>query len=303
MSHDQDFARSEHDFLAFCAKLEAEPKGWETLKVNFAQTINQREILRDRTAAPDRLKTARQVALDTFHKINEAAKAPKTEAVSYIFTDNDIMLFADIDSPDIRGRFMTFEDETRKTLPPGVALEHWVAAGEIGEIKQIADDKMRTARVVRALSALAVENPRQDTLAIKRKNRTLPLVMLVEDDRFTAAYTVQLLSKDYEVFHVRSGEEAIDYYLDYAPDAVFIDMHLPGMSGADTLHMIKTMDPDAYCVILSVDTARSTVLLASGDGANSYLRKPYNKDRLLWTVRQSPHIAALPPRLSEVVHT
>lgn len=299
----EGFSGSEHDFLAFCVKIEQDPRHWETLKVNFAQTGKQRELLKDIETAPARLKSDREAALSIFHQINEDAKTLKTEAVSYIFTDNDVLLFADIPNTDIRSRFAELHRKTAKIIPDSVKLEQFQAYENMRALKQFSEEKMRTARQVRAISSLTTDTSRREAVGIQRQNRQMPLVMLVEDDRFTAAYTTQILSKDYEVFHVRTGEEAIEYYMDYAPNAVFIDMHLPGMNGADTLHMIKAMDPDAYCVILSVDTTRSVVLLASEDGANSYLRKPYNKNRLLWTARQSPHINGLPARMSEIVHT
>lgn len=282
--------QSEHDFLAFCAKIEADPGHWETLKLNFSHALKQRELLRDLGNAGTRLKSAREVALKTFHDINERAKTIKTEAVSYIFADNDILLFADVQNSEMRHRLNILGEEIQPSLPPQITVEHMLAAQHIEELKHFADEKILSARQMRAISALTVESSKRDNVAIQRKNRELPLVMLVEDDRFTAAMTVQLLSKDYDIFHVRTGEEAIEYYLDYAPDAVFIDIHLPGISGNETLQMIRAMDPQAYCVMLSVDTSRAAVMSASQDGANSYLRKPYNKERLLWTVRQSPHI-------------
>lgn len=290
MGSDNQTNHSEHDFMAFCAKIENDPGTWETLKLGFSAQMKQREILQDMDQAATYLKKAREDALFAFKELNERARTLKAEAESYIFTDNDILLFANIKTSESRERMGIITQETRLALPSDVELEKLPASGNMRALKTFADEKMRTARQVRAISSLASDANRRNNIGIQRKNRHLPLVMLVEDDRFTASYATQLLSKDYEVFHVRTGEEAIDYYMDYAPDVVLIDVHLPGMSGTDTLQMIKTMDPHAYCIILSVDSSQSTVIAASKDGADRYLRKPYTKERLLWTVQQSPHI-------------
>jgi DNA-binding response OmpR family regulator len=56
------------------------------------------------------------------------------------------------------------------------------------------------------------------------------------------------------------------------------------------LQAIKSADADAFVVMLSVDTAKSSILSASEKGATSYLKKPFSRERVLNTLRLSPFI-------------
>lgn len=88
----------------------------------------------------------------------------------------------------------------------------------------------------------------------------------------------------------RTGEEAILKYIEYAPDAVFLDIHLPGINGHQALQALKAADSEAFVVMLSVDTAKASIMAASENGAVSYLKKPFSRERVLNTLRLSPFI-------------
>ncbi len=126
-------------------------------------------------------------------------------------------------------------------------------------------------------------------MPLRRIKRDEPIILVVEDDRFTATYISGFL-KEFDLIVARSGEEAVLKYIEYAPDAVFLDIHLPGINGHQTLQAIKCADPDAFVVMLSVDTAKSSIMSASENGAVSYLKKPFSRERVLNTLRLSPFI-------------
>ena len=77
------------------------------------------------------------------------------------------------------------------------------------------------------------------SIDIRRDRHEDPVVMMVEDDRFTATYAANIISKDFDLILAKSGEEAIALYIEHCPDIVFLDIHLPGLSGLDTLVAIK----------------------------------------------------------------
>ena len=284
--------QSEFDFLSFCHQMKDETThDWNSLVVNYSAVLNPRALLKDVPKIDDVLRHNREQALKTFHFMNEEAKKLKTKAVSYIFADNDIALFADLHDPLQKGMFHDLRYATAAALPPSVTIQQMSMQDDFQKMLDLGDAKIVSARRMRGYHAIGANNTsKRTTLDLRRSDRKLPVVMLVEDDRFAALYATQLLAKDYEVVHVRTGEEAAEYYLDYAPDIVFIDVHLPGMKGTDVLRVIKAIDPDAHCVMVSVDSAAGEVIDASRGGAHSYLRKPYNKERLLWTARQSLHV-------------
>lgn len=284
--------QSEHQFLSFCEILNESPQGWHSLHAAYSKDLDHQELIKNVKEAKVYLQEKRAKAIDSFNEINKMAKG-LGQAVSYIFSDNDILLFSKFTKPGDEEQFDELVTKAKALISP-LPVAHLDVAHNLPILRRLAVDKMESARRIQAVQALNDES-KVATLHLRRTFRDNPLVMLVEDDRFTATYTTQLLARDYDVFHVRSGEEAVQYYLDYAPDAVFLDIHLPGMSGQQTLQMIKAIDPEAYIVMLSVDASKTSVSAASGSGVNGFLKKPCDRNRLLMTVRRSPHI--------QIVHT
>ena len=82
----------------------------------------------------------------------------------------------------------------------------------------------------------------------------------------------------------------ITMYIEHAPDIVLLDIHLPGMDGHSTLKLLRRLDPEGFMVMLSVDASSDNVLGATEAGAQTFLKKPFSKDRLVSVIRKSPHI-------------
>lgn len=74
-------------------------------------------------------------------------------------------------------------------------------------------------------------------------NLTDKKILIIEDDQFLAG----IVSKEVEkqggkMIHINNGEVAVDTIKKEGPDAILLDIMLPGMSGLDTLEKIKS-DP------------------------------------------------------------
>ena len=97
-------------------------------------------------------------------------------------------------------------------------------------------------------------------------------------------------NKEYDVVLAKNGEDAIRLYIEHAPDVVFLDIHLPGLNGQETLRAIRKIDPKSCVFMLSVDTVKENIVNANKDGATGFLKKPFSKERLMVAVKKSPHI-------------
>jgi CheY-like chemotaxis protein len=167
-----------------------------------------------------------------------------------------------------------------------------VLGDDLYNYQKLADAKLLSAKCFEAYKAMGDAN-RVMSIPIRRSRRDVSKVMIVEDDRFTASYAANILSKDYDLTICRTGEEGIIAYIEHAPDIVFLDIHLPGINGHDTLQAIRAVDPKAFVVMLSVDTAQNSISRATKTGAHSFLKKPFSKDRLLNTVKSSPYVRGI----------
>jgi CheY-like chemotaxis protein len=178
-------------------------------------------------------------------------------------------------------------------IPAGLS-EMNALANTLYNHQKLADRKLLSSRRFAAYKSMT-DTAKISTLAERRMKKTEPHILLIEDDRFTAAYTTTILNQDYDLNVCRTGEEGIISYISLAPCVVFMDIHLPGLNGHETLAAIKAIDPSAYVVMLSVDTARNAIVQATNGGAGLFLKKPFSKDRLLNVVRNSPFIRHFAP--------
>jgi CheY-like chemotaxis protein len=128
----------------------------------------------------------------------------------------------------------------------------------------------------------------------------LPTILLVEDTPSDAA----LIRRSFEktnvlnpIVWVKNGQEALAYlsglgqYGDRSkhplPALILLDLDLPEMTGFELLQW-KRSQPNIRripVVILTIDSAGSTVNAAYDLGANSYLVKPGNPEEVLRVVK------------------
>ncbi|MCK6417606.1 MAG: response regulator [Alphaproteobacteria bacterium] len=207
---------------------------------------------------------------------------------AYLFEDNDVLILAKPETPEQQADLIKAYNHMHADLPADYAAKGNVA-GDFYNYQKLADTKMLAAQRFESYRAMCDMN-KIESITIRRERRDQPLILIIEDDRFTSAYANSILSREYDLVSARSGEEGIVAYIENAPDIVFLDIHLPGLTGHETLEAIRAVDPKAYVVMLSVDTAKTNIVQATLTGARNFLKKPFSKERLLHTVRTSPYI-------------
>jgi diguanylate cyclase (GGDEF)-like protein/PAS domain S-box-containing protein len=100
-----------------------------------------------------------------------------------------------------------------------------------------------------------------------------PRVLIVDDEPVVrAALSAQLKSKFDVIGEAEDADGAIAMARMHRPDAVLIDVEMPG-GGLHATQIIHDQSPETVIVILSSDTARSSVLRFLDAGAVAYLRK------------------------------
>lgn len=126
-----------------------------------------------------------------------------------------------------------------------------------------------------------------------------PKILIVDDD---VAITQQLfwtLCEEFEVMTANSLSSAIRRATAYEPDVSILDLHLPPTpdtpeTGLRILDFFKHHLPDAKVFVASTDTSVEVRRELARLGADGFLQKPLDIERLLSTVR----CAALGRRLA-----
>lgn len=100
-------------------------------------------------------------------------------------------------------------------------------------------------------------------------------LLLVDDHAIVRAGFRYLLESDadYEIREANTAEEACQMYTEYMPDAVIMDLLMPGMGGLQGVRHIHAKDEKAKVLVLSMRDDPVYISQAKKAGAQAYVTK------------------------------
>ncbi len=114
-------------------------------------------------------------------------------------------------------------------------------------------------------------------------------VLIVDDDPSILLSLEFLMKKaGYAVFIARDGDEALTLVAEHLPDAVLLDIMMPGVDGYEVCRQIKT-NPSwqhAKVIMLSAKSRDADIQKARELGADHYVTKPFSTKQLLEEVNK-----------------
>jgi len=81
-----------------------------------------------------------------------------------------------------------------------------------------------------------------------------------------------------------NGQEAVEKYEQLRPDAVTLDIVMPGTDGLYALEHILQLDPDAKLVVISALNQTKLISDAVRKGAHDFIVKPFMPEQLKETM-------------------
>jgi DNA-binding NarL/FixJ family response regulator len=103
---------------------------------------------------------------------------------------------------------------------------------------------------------------------------TFPRVLLAEDDAIIRFALRQIVKAHCSVVgETDDGQEAVELASELNPDVVLMDVGMPGMSGLDAAHLIKTRMPEVRILMLSSYSDSWHINEAFRIGADGYVLK------------------------------
>jgi CheY-like chemotaxis protein len=132
---------------------------------------------------------------------------------------------------------------------------------------------MQTAAAPRRKKTAARRGPRA-ARPLRRRQRVVLVVDDLADQR--ELYAGYLRHQGFDVLEASDGFEAIGMAVDALPDAVVMDLAMPGLDGYDCTRVLKTMSPTRRIPVLAL-TAHGDQLpaeWAESAGCDGFLRKP-----------------------------
>ncbi|MBU5444982.1 response regulator [Paenibacillus sp. MSJ-34] len=107
-------------------------------------------------------------------------------------------------------------------------------------------------------------------------------ILIVDDTRFLRIMLTDILTKSgHEVVgEAENGLIGVEKFKELRPDIVMMDISMPEMDGIEALQEIRTIDPKAIVLICSAMSQRDLISKALKAGANNYVTKPFDSDRI-----------------------
>ncbi|USX17580.1 response regulator [Oxalobacteraceae bacterium OTU3REALA1] len=115
-------------------------------------------------------------------------------------------------------------------------------------------------------------------------------VLLVDDHTLFRSGIRSLLQRHPEfnvVGEAADGFEGIKRALQLQPQVVLLDLNMPGMSGVETLQLMRQDCPDTAIVMLTVSEDAEDLSVALKAGASGYLLKNIDTDYLTRAIRRA----------------
>ena len=111
-------------------------------------------------------------------------------------------------------------------------------------------------------------------------------ILLVEDDRsISRLLQLELEHRGLAVHTVFDGPSALPAIEAFAPQAIVLDILLPGMDGERVLHQIRQRGIATPVVMLTARDKPRDKVRTLDTGADDYLTKPFDVDELLARLR------------------
>jgi two-component system response regulator MprA len=110
-------------------------------------------------------------------------------------------------------------------------------------------------------------------------------ILVVEDDRRIRDMVRRgLVFEGYEVFTAENGEEALRTAREAMPDAVILDLMLPGIDGLEVCRRMRSISNVPIVMLTARDSVADRVTGLDA-GADDYIVKPFAFDELLARLR------------------
>src|ERR1700677_1076525 len=119
-------------------------------------------------------------------------------------------------------------------------------------------------------------------------------ILIIDDEEAVCWVLERALSKEgHKVVTTASAEQAFKLLQKQRPDAIVLDVRLPGLDGLSALARLRELSGDAPVVVVTAHGNLSTAVKAVEGGAFDYRTKPFDLSKALETVARALQRRAL----------
>src|SRR5580693_6244422 len=113
-------------------------------------------------------------------------------------------------------------------------------------------------------------------------------ILVADDDRTIRRNLVRFLeSEGYEALEVVDGAEALSCIRSQRPDAVLLDLKMPGRDGLEVLGELGPALAELPVIVVTAYGGSAAAIEAMRRGAYDYLSKPFDLDEVQLTLKRA----------------
>jgi CheY-like chemotaxis protein len=110
-------------------------------------------------------------------------------------------------------------------------------------------------------------------------------VLVADDDRATRELLADIVAgQGFRTVLAGDGEEAVDLVRKVPVHLALLDLHMPGLTGLETLQLVRQFNAVLPCILVTAETDTRVLRLAFQLQVFSVLPKPVNKNMVVYTV-------------------
>lgn len=153
-------------------------------------------------------------------------------------------------------------------------------------LKDEMEQKKKKEKLEKLKHKINFEIPAEDVSLYlgQREKREGTHILLVDDEPMTLRMISNALS-GYTIYTATDSQDALNDYMTYAPDVVFLDINMPISNGHEILKKITAFDNNSFVVMLSANSYPDDIKKAMSNGAKGFVSKPFSKEKLLQYIR------------------
>ncbi len=112
-------------------------------------------------------------------------------------------------------------------------------------------------------------------------------ILVADDDAIIRRNLVRLLrSEGYQTIEAADGDQALAGVRENHPDAVLLDLKMPGRDGLKVLAELEPLLADLPVIVITALGGSAAAIEAMRRGAYDYLNKPFDLDEVLLTLKR-----------------
>ena len=113
-------------------------------------------------------------------------------------------------------------------------------------------------------------------------------ILICDDAAFMRMMIKDILTKNgYNIAgEAENGLKAVEKYNEVKPDLVLMDITMPELDGIQALKQIRANDPSAAVIMCSAMGQQAMVIEAIQSGAQDFIVKPFQAERVLEAVKK-----------------